>query len=112
MSSFNVNSTEFPLRNFHATPRATIGWGAYRMAGEEAKAIGIRNALIVSSGLKGTGIVDEIAGVLRAADIAVPACPAPNWSWALSSRLRKPDIPSVCRNVGKASFRPVRSFQA
>lgn len=71
MSSFNVASTEFPLRNFHATPRATIGWGAYRMAGEEAKAIGIRHALIVSSGLKGTGILDEVSGVLKAAGIAV-----------------------------------------
>lgn len=71
MSSFNVASTEFPLRNFHATPRATIGWGAYRMAGEEAKAIGIRHALIVSSGLKGTGILDEVTGVLKSAGIAV-----------------------------------------
>ncbi len=71
MSSFNIASTEFPLRSFHATPRATLGWGAYRMAGEEAKAIGIRNALIVSSGLKGTGILDEVAGVLKAAGISV-----------------------------------------
>src|SRR3990172_10019235 len=71
MTEFNVASSEFQLRNFHATPRATIGWGAYRMAGIEAKAVGIRHALIVTSGLKGTGIVDEVAGVLKASDIAV-----------------------------------------
>ena len=47
-----------------------------------------------------------------AADIAVPAWPAPNWSCSLSLRLRKPEIPSFCRSVGKASFRPVSSFQA
>ena len=36
-----------------------------------------------------------------AADIAVPACPAPNWSCSLSSRLRNPEMPPVCRRVGK-----------
>src|ERR1041385_511291 len=48
----------------------------------------------------------------KAADIAVPACPAPNWSWGFSLRLRKPEIPPSCRRVPKRSFRPVRSFQA
>ena len=48
----------------------------------------------------------------NAADTAVPACPAPNWSCSLSSRLRKPEMPSRWRRVGNGSFRPVRSFQA
>lgn len=69
--SFNVNPTEFPLKLYHATPRAMIGWGAYRMAGEEAKAIGIKHALIVTSGLRGTGIIDEVTGVLKHAGIEV-----------------------------------------
>ena len=47
-----------------------------------------------------------------AADIAVPAWPAPKWSCALSDRLRKPEIPSRWRRVGNGSFRPVSSFQA
>ena len=47
-----------------------------------------------------------------AADIAVPAWPAPKWSCSLSLRLRKPEIPSRCRRVGNGSSRPVRSFQA
>ena len=47
-----------------------------------------------------------------AADMAVPAWPAPNWSCSLSVRLRKPEMPSVWRSVGNASLRPVSSFQA
>ncbi len=47
-----------------------------------------------------------------AADIAVPAWPAPNWSCSLSLRLRKPEMPSHCRRVGNDSLRPVSSFQA
>ncbi len=48
----------------------------------------------------------------NAADIAVPAWPAPNWSCSLSVRLRKPETPSRCRKVGNTSFRPVSSFHA
>jgi hypothetical protein len=47
-----------------------------------------------------------------AADIAVPACPAPKWSCGLSSRFRKPETPPLVRSVGNASLRPVRSFHA
>ena len=65
----NVNSTEFPLKLYHATPRAMIGWGSHRMAGEEAKAIGIKHALIVTSGLRGTGIIEEMTGVFKHAGI-------------------------------------------
>ncbi|GEN33549.1 MULTISPECIES: iron-containing alcohol dehydrogenase family protein [Aneurinibacillus] len=69
--SFNVNHTEFPLKMYHPTPGALIGWGAYRMAGEEAKKLGIKHALIVTSGLRGTGIIDEITGVLKHVGIEV-----------------------------------------
>jgi alcohol dehydrogenase class IV len=69
--SFNIAPTEFPLKNYHPTPGATIGWGAYQMAGEEAKKIGIKNALIVTSGLRGTGIIEEITGVLKHVGIEV-----------------------------------------
>jgi hypothetical protein len=47
-----------------------------------------------------------------AADMAVPAWPAPKWSCGLSSRRRKPEMPPAVRSVGKRSFRPVSSFQA
>ena len=47
-----------------------------------------------------------------AADMAVPAWPAPNWSCALSERLRKPESPPVWRRLGNSALRPVSSFQA
>lgn len=67
--AINIVGDEFPLKVFHATPRITVGWGAYQMAGEEAKRIGIKHALLVTTGLKGTGIVDEIKGVLNYAGV-------------------------------------------
>ena len=67
----NVNSTEFPLKLYHATPRAMIGWGAHQMAAEEAKAIGIKHGLIVTSGLRGTGIIEEMTGIFRHAGIEI-----------------------------------------
>lgn len=69
--AINIVSDEFPLKVFHATPRITLGWGAYQMAGQEAKQIGIKHALLVTTGLKGTGIVDEIKGVLNHAGVEV-----------------------------------------
>jgi alcohol dehydrogenase class IV len=41
------------------------------MAGIECQTYGIKHALLVTTGLKGTGIVEEIEGVLKAAGIAV-----------------------------------------
>ncbi len=69
--AININRDEFPLKLYHATPRAMVGWGSYQMAGEEAKKIGIKHALLVTSGLKGTGIVEEIKGVLNYAGVEV-----------------------------------------
>lgn len=67
----NIVSDEFPLKMFHAVPRAIVGWGAYQMAGVEAKKIGIKHALLVTTGLRGTGIVEEIKGVLNYAGVEV-----------------------------------------
>jgi alcohol dehydrogenase class IV len=54
----------------HAYPSVNIGWGAHSMVGNDAKALGMTNALIVTTGLKGTGIVEEIQGVLKAAGVS------------------------------------------
>jgi alcohol dehydrogenase class IV len=61
--------TEYPLKMMHAYPRLTIGWGAHTMAGDEAKNLGMSNALIVTTGLKGTGIVEELQGILSHAGV-------------------------------------------
>jgi len=61
---------EYPLKMMHAYPRIIIGWGAHSMAGREARNLGMTNALIVSTGLKGTGIVEEMQGILKSAEVS------------------------------------------
>jgi alcohol dehydrogenase class IV len=67
----NKNIFEFPMIYTNAIPRIVFGWGAHETLGDECKALSIRKALIVTSGLKGTGIVDEIRGSLNYHGIAV-----------------------------------------
>ncbi len=50
-------------------PRALIGAGLYQRAGIEAKEMGFKRALIATTGLRGSGIVEEIAGLLRSAGV-------------------------------------------
>jgi len=61
---------EYPIKMQHAYPSVNIGWGAHTLVGNDAKALGMTNALIVTTGLKGTGIVEEIQGVLKHAGVA------------------------------------------
>jgi alcohol dehydrogenase class IV len=61
---------EYPIKMQHAYPSVNIGWGAHTMVGNDAKALGMTNALIVTTGLRGTGIVEEIQGILKAAGVA------------------------------------------
>ncbi|MBW2451473.1 MAG: alcohol dehydrogenase, partial [Deltaproteobacteria bacterium] len=56
---------EYPIKMQHAYPSVNIGWGAHSMVGNDAKALGMTNALIVTTGLKGTGIIEEIQGILK-----------------------------------------------
>lgn len=67
--SVGKERTEYPLKMMHAYPRIIIGWGAHTMVGEEAKKLGMNNALIVTTGLQGTGIADEIQGILKHAGV-------------------------------------------
>src|SRR5262249_9898785 len=50
-------------------PRAMIGAGLYERVGVEAREMEFRRALVVSTGLQGTGIVDEVAGLLARAGV-------------------------------------------
>ena len=79
---------EYPIKMQHAYPSVNIGWGAHTMVGNDAKALGMTNALIVTTGLKGTGIVETIQGVLKTAGVASevlrqgdPATPKTSRSW-------------------------------
>ena len=50
---------EFPIKEFFKQPRSLLGAGAYENAGPEAAAMGLNHVLFVTSGLSGTGIIDE-----------------------------------------------------
>ena len=62
---------EFPVQEFFKQPRSLLGPGAWESAGPEAKAMGIKHALIVTSGLRGTGIVDEVRQNIENAGVSV-----------------------------------------
>lgn len=66
----NKEIFEFPIVYTNPIPRIALGWGAYQTVGDECKAAGMKKALIVTSGLKGTGIVEEIKGVINYAGVA------------------------------------------
>lgn len=56
---------QFPIREFHRMPRGILGPGAYEMVGVEAKNLGFKRTLLATSGLRGTGIVEDIIGKIK-----------------------------------------------
>jgi formaldehyde dismutase / methanol dehydrogenase len=66
----NKEIFEFPILYTNPIPKVAIGWGAYQTVGNECKAAGMKKALIVTTGLKGTGVIDEIKGVINYAGVA------------------------------------------
>ena len=66
----NKQIYEFPIIYTNPIPRIALGWGAHETVADECKAAGIKKALIITSGLKGTGIIDEIKGMLNYAGVA------------------------------------------
>jgi alcohol dehydrogenase class IV len=66
----NKEIFEFPIVYTNPIPRIALGWGAYQTIGDECKGAGMKKALIVTSGLKGTGIIDEVKGVIHHAGVA------------------------------------------
>lgn len=62
---------EFPIKEHFMQPRALIGAGAHESAGPEAAAMGLKHVLFVTSGLKGTGIIDECKTNFENAGVSV-----------------------------------------
>ena len=62
---------QFPLLYVNQHSRGIVGWGASKVAGQECQRYGITHALLVTTGLKGTGIIDEVEGILKNAGVAV-----------------------------------------
>ena len=63
----NTEIREFPIIYANSIPmgKVGIGWGVHKTVADECKAANINKALIVTTGLKGTGIVDEIKSILE-----------------------------------------------
>lgn len=55
----------FPIKEFHPFPRAMMGPGAHELIGPEAKKIGFKKTLIMTSGLRGTDIVHNISESMK-----------------------------------------------
>jgi methanol:N,N-dimethyl-4-nitrosoaniline oxidoreductase len=61
---------EFPITYTTVIGQIAIGWGVHETVANECKALSIKKALITTTGLKGTGIVDEINHILTTNGIA------------------------------------------
>ena len=61
-----INKQIFQFPTIYTNPmgRIALGWGVHETVADECKALNIKKALITTSGLKGTGIVDEINQIL------------------------------------------------
>ena len=62
---------QFPIKEFHNVPRGLLGPGSYELVGVEAKILGFKKSLLMTSGLRGTGIIDDIVGKVKYAGIDV-----------------------------------------
>ncbi len=56
---------QFPIKEFHNVPRGLLGPGAYELVGVEAKNLGFKKSLLMTSGLRGTGIIVDIVGKVK-----------------------------------------------
>src|SRR4030042_2074582 len=61
---------EFPIHYTALIGKIAIGWGVHETVADECKAVNIKRALITTSGLKGTGIIDEINQILKAQGVS------------------------------------------
>lgn len=55
----------FPIKEFHPVPRALMGPGAHEVIGPEARKLGFRKTLVMTSGLRGSDTVHTIVESLR-----------------------------------------------
>lgn len=55
----------FPIKQIHPLPPALFGPGSHELVGTSASQLGIRRPLVMTTGLRGTGIVESIVGQLE-----------------------------------------------
>jgi alcohol dehydrogenase class IV len=69
--TYHEQMKQFPLMFLGQLMGPEIfGWGAIKMTGGVCQNAGMKHALIVTTGLRGTGIVDEIEGIVKYAGVA------------------------------------------
>ncbi|MBE9523230.1 MAG: iron-containing alcohol dehydrogenase, partial [Proteobacteria bacterium] len=69
-STYHEEITQFPLHMIGGfNGNEIIGWGAVKMTGEQCQLAGMKHALIVTTGLKGTGIIDEVQSICKHAGV-------------------------------------------
>lgn len=56
---------DFPIKEFHPFPRALLGVGAHDIVGVEAKNLGFKRTLLITTGLRGSGIIEELIGKIQ-----------------------------------------------
>ncbi len=56
---------DFPIKEFHPFPKAKLGVGAHDMLGVEAKELGMTRVLLMTTGLRGSGIIEELIGKIE-----------------------------------------------
>ncbi|MFT3662991.1 MAG: NDMA-dependent methanol dehydrogenase [Gordonia sp. (in: high G+C Gram-positive bacteria)] len=56
---------DFPIKEFHPFPKAKLGVGAHDMIGVEAKELGMTRVLLMTTGLRGSGIIEELKGKIE-----------------------------------------------
>ncbi len=56
---------DFPIKEFHPFPRALLGVGAHDIIGVQAKELGFKRTLLVTTGLRGSGIIEELTGKIE-----------------------------------------------
>ncbi len=61
----------FPIKHIHPTPAALLGPGAHEMIGVSASELGMQKVLLMTTGLRGTGIVDDVKGIIENAGVTV-----------------------------------------
>lgn len=56
---------QFPIKEFHRMPRGLLGPGAYELIGVEANKLGFKRSLLMTSGLRGTDVIEDIVGKIK-----------------------------------------------
>ena len=56
---------DFPIKDFHPFPNGKLGVGAHDMLGVEAKNLGMTRVLLMTTGLRGSGIIEELVGKIE-----------------------------------------------